>query len=85
MTDYLNGKPVLEVLGSPKTVRLEGEFKGETFSAPMEVWIMALVATLDDGKKEAFFNTMKRVMEDGEYKRIQRAQVVADIPMPRIK
>lgn len=82
MANYLNGK--IEILGSPKTVRLEGQFKGQTFSAPMEVWIMALVATLDDEKKSQFFQLLQNVQSSGEYSKIEKAKIVADIPMPKL-
>lgn len=75
----------VEILGEPKTVRLEGNYKGETFSAPFEVWIMALVSVLDSEQMGRFFETLKQVQESGEYKKVKRARVVADIPMPDIK
>lgn len=74
----------LEVLGTPKTVRLEGAFRGETFSAPMEVWIMSLVAMLSSEQKQQFFTTLRQVEASGEYQRLNRARIVADIPMPRL-
>ena len=72
----------IEILGSPKTVRLEGQYKGETFSAPMEVWIMAIVAMFDESQKQQFFTLLKLVQQNGEWQKIQRAAVVADIQMP---
>jgi len=82
MPNYING---VEILGSPKTVRLEGNFRGEVFSAPMEVWIMALVAILDSEQKNKFFTMLNNVQESGEYNRIQKARVVADIQMPNLE
>lgn len=82
--DYINGNSKVEILGSPKTVRLEGMYKGDTYSAPMEVWIMALVAVLTGEQKQLFFSTMNNVMNDGSYQKVQRAQVVADIVMPAL-
>lgn len=75
----------IEVLGSPRTVRLQGKYNGEMFSAPMEVWIMALVAVLTPEQKGQFFQMLNNVQQSGEYQRIQRAQIVADIPMPPLQ
>lgn len=75
----------IEILGSPKTVRLEGKYNGELFSAPMEVWIMALVAVLTSEQKSTFFQMLNNVQQSGEYQRVQRARVVADIPMPPLQ
>lgn len=85
MPNYLNGVPDIEILGSPKTVRLEGTFHGETYSAPMEVWIQALVAILEPEQKTRFFAMIRRVQEHGYYRRIRPAQVVAEIPMPNLE
>ena len=89
MPGMIDGRPIrkadLEILGEPRTVRLCGTYRAETFEAPMEVWIMALVAVLTADQKQQFFDKLKHVMGTGDYRRIKRAQVVADIPMPNLE
>jgi hypothetical protein len=82
MADYLNG---VEILGTPKTVRLEGTWRGETHSAPMECWIAALVETLSPEQKDKFFTALKSMEVRREHQRIAQARIVADIPMPNLK
>ena len=65
----------VEILGVPKTIRLEGNFRGDTYAAPMEVWIMALVSVLSDEQKVRFFSMLRH----------QVAQVKAAIPMGDIR
>ena len=83
MPNYLNG---LEVLGTPKTVRLEGKVGGKVVSGPMEVWVAALVATLDADQRVKFctiFENHMRQREEQESK-IMLGRIVADIPMPNL-
>lgn len=76
--NYLNG---VEILGSPKTVRLEFKFRGEIFSAPLEVWFSALVATMSAQEKERLFSTVRH-LEARRMLSPNQARVVADIPAP---
>ena len=83
MPNYING---LEIQGTPKTVRLEGKVGGKVVSGPMEVWVAALVATLDADQRVKFctiFENHMRQREEQESK-IMLGRIVADIPMPHI-
>jgi hypothetical protein len=85
MPDYLNG---FEILGTPKTVRLNMQFKGEQFSAPLEVYVSALVAAMRDDQRAIFFQFLKSLAASHDRttaQRAEKARVVADIPMPRIE
>lgn len=76
----------LEILGAPKTVRLEGKVGGKTVSGPMEVWVATLVAVLDADARVKFctiFENHMRQREEQESK-ILLGRVVADIPMPNM-
>lgn len=81
--DYLNG---LEIMGTPKTVRLEGKLADTFLSGPLEVWVSALVATLDSDQRAkfaAFFAAHMR-QRDAQRGAVLLARPVADIPMPNI-
>lgn len=83
MPDYLNG---IEIQGTPKTVRLEGMVGGQVRSGPMEVWVAALVATLDADQRVKFGTIFENLMmqRDMQQNKIQLARIVADIPMPNL-
>jgi hypothetical protein len=81
MPSYLNG---VEILGTPKTVRLEGTFRGVTHAAPLEVWVAAIVAALTPEQKTQMFEFLARAMVQREITRDVTARVVADIPLPTI-
>ena len=81
MPNYLNG---VEILGTPKTVRLEGKVGGNVLSGPMEVWVAALVATLDADQKAKFGAIFENYMRAREGQQNRIARVVADIPMPNL-
>ena len=81
LPNYLNG---VEILGTPKTVRLAGDFKGVHHEAPLEVWIAAIVATLTPEQKATMFGFLDRFLLQRELTREPLARVVADIPMPNI-
>ncbi len=85
MPDFLNG---LEILGTPKTVRLEGSWRGQTHSAPLECWIAAFVEVLMPEQKDKFFTALDKMQVQREHQRvtgIAPARVVADIPLPNLK
>jgi len=82
LPNYLNG---VEILGTPKTVRLEGTWKGETHSAPMECWIAAMVEVLTPEQKDKFFTALDKMQVLREHQKIAPARIVADIPMPNLK
>ena len=82
MADYLNG---VEILGTPKTVRLEGTWRGMTHGAPMECWIAALVEVLTPEQKDRFFELLDRMQVQREHQKVQPARIVADIPMPNLR
>ena len=81
MPNYLNG---MEILGTPKTVRLEGMVGGQLRSGPMEVWVAALVATLDADQRVKFGTIFENYMRQQDENRSKIARVVADIPMPSL-
>ena len=74
--------PGIEIRVMPKTVRLEGQFKGMLHSAPMEVWVAALVGILTPEQKSIFFDTLDRLNRQKDLQPGLHAKVVADIPMP---
>ncbi len=78
---YLNG---IEIQGTPKTVNLEGMLAGHALAGPLEVWVAALVATLDADQRVKFAATFEACMRQRELQRGRLARVVADIPMPDI-
>lgn len=80
MSNYLNG---VEILGTPKTVRLEGQFQGLMHSGPLEVWVAALIAVLTPEQKTVFFETFDRLMRQRDLQP-DKARVVANIPLPRL-
>lgn len=80
-----NGAQHYQVFGQARTVVLEGTFEGETVSAPMEIWLQALVEVMDPSQKTQFFQALKRVQAHGYYRDIEKARVVAAIPMPNLK
>ena len=82
LPDYLNG---LEILGTPKTVRLEGMVGGQLRSGPMEVWVAALVATLDADQRVTFGTIFENYMRQRDEQGSKIARVVADIPMPTLR
>lgn len=84
MADYLNGQAI-EILGTPKTVRLEGAWRGMTHSAPMECWIAAFVEVLSPEQKDKFFQMLDKMQVERERQRVAPARIVADIPMPNLR
>jgi len=84
MADYIMGQP-FEILGTPKTVRLEGTWRGETHSAPMECWIAAFVEVLSPEQKDKFFQMLDKMQVEREHQRVTPARIVADIPLPNLK
>jgi len=81
--DHTRGK--IEVLGTPKTARLVGQWNGETFSAPLECWIACLVDILTAEQKATFFPLLKRAMEQRELQRERAADIRANILMPNVR
>jgi hypothetical protein len=81
MSDYLNG---VEILGTPKTVRLEGKLADKFLSGPLEVWVSALVATLDADQRVKFATIFEHHMRAREGQQSRIARVVSDIPMPNL-
>jgi hypothetical protein len=85
VADYLNG---VEILGEPKTVRLNMKFRGEIFSGSLEVWVSAMVSVMNPEQKAILFQTVKSLAAGQDRlsaEKGQKARVVADIPMPNIK
>lgn len=78
---HLNG---VQILGHPKTVNLKGELAGHQLEGPMEVWVAALVATLDADQRVKFASIFEAVMRQREQQKGLLARVVADIPMPKV-
>lgn len=81
----VNGRPIgVEILGTPRTVRMEGTWRGMRHSAPLECWIVALIETLAPEQKDKFFEILEiaRVKREGLQ---HSAIVVADIPMPQVR
>jgi hypothetical protein len=74
----------VQVLGTPKTVDLASNIGGHDLHGPMEVWIAALVATLDADQRVKFCSAFAACMRQREQQRGLLARVVADIPMPKI-
>jgi hypothetical protein len=74
----------LRILGSPKTVNLQGELAGHQLEGPLEVWVAALVATLDADQRARFCTIFEAVMRQREQQKGLLARVVADIPMPKV-
>lgn len=84
-----NGRPIhrlngVEVTGEPKTVNIAGLLAGHQLAGPLEVWIAALVATLDADQRVKFAAAFEACMRQRELQRGRLARVVADIPMPNI-
>lgn len=79
---YLNGA---EILGTPKTVRLEGMLADTFLSGPLEVWVSALVATLDADQRMKFATIFENHMRQREGRESRLARVVADIQMPNMQ
>lgn len=77
---YLNG---VEILGSPKTVRLQMKFREKFHSAALEVWVSALVALMSSEEKEKLFNYVDRI--GAQHELYGTARVVADIDMPKVE
>lgn len=82
------GRSPVEILGTPKTVRMRGRFQlanGEMadLDAPTECWIAALVCALPPEQKAVFVTQLKRMLELREHQVGHgRARVVAEIEMP---
>lgn len=79
MPDYLNG---MEILGDPKTVRVNMKFRDKMHSAPLEVWITSLVAVMTAEQKEVLFRVLDQHMAIYDMQMKDKARVVADIPAP---
>ena len=61
---------------------------GEQFSAPLEVWVLALVAVMSPEQKAVFFQVVKSLSASHDRttaQRAEKARVVADIPMPIVE
>lgn len=74
----------IEVLGSPKTVRLCVQMPdGRNLDAPMEIWIASIIALLPSKQKQELYALVDRAVQQH---RLQSpvARVVADIPMPHL-
>lgn len=78
---YLNG---VQILGTPKTVDLAGQVNGNALHGPLEVWVAAIVATMDAEQKARFATIFEACMRQRELQRGLNARVVADIVMPNI-
>jgi hypothetical protein len=81
--NYLNGVPEVEILGSPKTVRINMKHRERMHSAPLEVWITSLVAVMSPEQKEVLFRVLDQHMAIYDAQ-MNKARVVADIPAPDI-
>jgi len=73
----------VEILGAPKTVRLQMKHRGLMHAAPLEVWISALVAAMTPEQKEVLFRMVNQFNLQLDSVP-DKARVVADIPMPVI-
>ncbi len=71
----------VEILGSPKTVRVNMKFREKMHSAPLEVWITSLVAIMTPEQKETLFRVLDEHMRLYDMQ-MNKARVVADIPAP---
>lgn len=81
MPNYLNGRPDVEILGHPKTVKLQGRWKNTVHGARLEVWILALVETLTPEQKDQFFTRLQTIEDSMAKSRLYKADIVAAIPM----
>jgi CheY-like chemotaxis protein len=86
--DYLNGQPKFEILGQPKTVRMQGRFpigNGQIveLEGPTECWIAAIVWSMQPEQRATFVTQLKRILELREHQ-VGPALVVADIQMPNM-
>ncbi len=79
--DFLNG---VQIMGTPKTVNLQGTLAGRPLEGPMEVWVAALVAALSPEQRAVFATKFENCMVQRDQQRGRIARVVADIPMPRL-
>lgn len=85
LPDYYNGVPDIEILGEPKTVRIQGQWKGTVHSAQLECWILALVEIMTSEQKDQFFSILDSVQGATEESWIKKPRVVAEIPMVNMK
>ena len=81
-------RPLVEMLGSPKTVRMRGRFPMANgrivdIEAPTECWISALVYTLPPEQLSVFITKLQRMLELRDNQTgVGKARVVAEIAMP---
>lgn len=85
MPNYLNGFPEVEILGEPKTVRIQGLWEGTVHSAQLECWILALVEILTPEQKAQFFGLLDAVQHQTEADWRNKPRVVAEIPMVNLR
>lgn len=85
LPNFYNGVPEVEILGEPKTVRIQGKWKGNTHSAQLECWILALVEVLTVEQKDQFFSILENVQSATEESWLKKPRVVAEIPMVNMK
>lgn len=74
----------VEIRGEPKTVNLAAILNGNQLAGPLEVWIAAIVASMDAAQKAKFAVAFENCMRQHDMQRIRVARVVADIPMPTL-
>lgn len=74
----------VEIRGEPKTVNLAAILNGNQLAGPLEVWIAAIVASMDAAQKAKFAVAFENCMRQRDMQRIRVARVVADIPMPTL-
>jgi len=85
MPNYLNGIPEVEILGEPKTVRIQGQWKGTVHSAQLECWLLALVEILTAEQKDQFFAFLHAIQQQTEADWRLKPRVVAEIPMVNLR
>lgn len=87
--DHLMGaaKPIIEILGQPKTVRMVGRFGGRIYEGNLETWVTCVVMAMSPEQQAKFFPLLENMQQKVDAQRGGNgaARVVAEIAMPNLK